>query len=304
MDIAIPSSTWFTTAPHWKWLIVLWFFFGGLAAGCYFLATLIDLFGRPEDRPIARAGYLSVLPCLAVSGVILIVDLARPERFWHLLLENHTLEPIFKYWSPMSIGSWALVAISFFALLSFIGALADTRYIGWGGARKLRPPAPLGTVVAVIGALLALWLAGYTGVLLAVTNRPIWADTPLLGLLLLLSAASIAAAFLILVAHHYRWHSHGAAALERIEVWILALELIALIAVVVSLGPAARPWLGAWGLLLIIGPVALGMLLPLALHRRRDWLGARTPAAAALLVIAGGFLLRVVIVLSSEGVQL
>ncbi|HYC43925.1 MAG TPA: NrfD/PsrC family molybdoenzyme membrane anchor subunit [Burkholderiales bacterium] len=304
MEMAIPSSTWFTAAPHWQWLIVLWFFFGGLAAGCYFFATLIDLFGRPEDRPIARAGYLAVLPCLVVSGIVLIVDLSRPERFWHLLLENHTFQPIFKYWSPMSIGSWVLLAMSFFAVLSFIGALSDTGRVRWAGARQLRPPARLGTAVALIGALLGLWLAGYTGVLLAVTNRPIWADTPLLGLLLLLSAASIAAAFLILLAHRYRWHSPGAAALERIEVWILALELLALIAVVVSLGPAARPWLGAWGVLLIAGPVALGMLLPLALHRRRDWLGARTPAAAALLVLVGGFLLRVVVVMSSEGVHL
>ena len=45
----VPSSTYFTTAPHWEWLIVLYFFLGGLAGGCYFLAALIDLFGRDED---------------------------------------------------------------------------------------------------------------------------------------------------------------------------------------------------------------------------------------------------------------
>ena len=27
----IPSSTWFTTAPHWEWYIVFYFFVGGLA---------------------------------------------------------------------------------------------------------------------------------------------------------------------------------------------------------------------------------------------------------------------------------
>ena len=75
-----PSSTWFTAAPGWGWLIVAWFFFGGLAAGCYLLAALIDLFGRPEDRPLARAGYFAVLPCLVVSGIVLIVDLSRPEE--------------------------------------------------------------------------------------------------------------------------------------------------------------------------------------------------------------------------------
>ena len=55
--IDAPSSTWFTAAPHWQWYIVLYFFIGGLAGGCYFIATLIDQFGRAEDRPIARFGY-------------------------------------------------------------------------------------------------------------------------------------------------------------------------------------------------------------------------------------------------------
>ena len=50
----IPSSTYFTVAPDWGWLIVCYFFFGGLAGGCYFLAVLIDFFGRIEDRPLAR----------------------------------------------------------------------------------------------------------------------------------------------------------------------------------------------------------------------------------------------------------
>ena len=47
-------STFFTEAPHWRWLIVLYFFLGGIAGGCYFLAALIDLFGRMTDRPLAR----------------------------------------------------------------------------------------------------------------------------------------------------------------------------------------------------------------------------------------------------------
>ena len=42
----VPSSTWFTTAPDWGWYIVLYFFIGGLAGGCYFLAAVIDLCSR------------------------------------------------------------------------------------------------------------------------------------------------------------------------------------------------------------------------------------------------------------------
>ena len=51
-----PSSTFFTASPEWHWLIIGYFFIGGLAGGCYFLAVLIDFFGRPEDRALARLG--------------------------------------------------------------------------------------------------------------------------------------------------------------------------------------------------------------------------------------------------------
>lgn len=76
-----PSSTYFTVSPDWGWLIVCYFFFGGLAGGCYFLAVLIDFFGRPEDRPLARLGHLISFPCIIISGILLTVDLYRPERF-------------------------------------------------------------------------------------------------------------------------------------------------------------------------------------------------------------------------------
>src|SRR5256885_10155419 len=45
----------------------------------------------------------------------------------------------------------------------------------------------LGVLVAVLGGLLGFFVAGYTGVLLSVTNRPIWGDTTLLGLVFLIS---------------------------------------------------------------------------------------------------------------------
>jgi len=36
-------------------------------------------------------------------GILLIVDLPRPLRFWHMLLQSQTLVPMLKWWSPMSI---------------------------------------------------------------------------------------------------------------------------------------------------------------------------------------------------------
>ena len=58
----VPSSTFFSAPPDWGWLIALYFFFGGLAGGSYFLASLIDLFGRSEDRPLSHLGYYIAFP--------------------------------------------------------------------------------------------------------------------------------------------------------------------------------------------------------------------------------------------------
>ena len=168
----VPSSTFFSAPPEWGWLITFYFFFGGLAGGCYFLAALIDLLGRPEDRPLARLGYYISFPCVVLSGLLLTLDLTRPERFWHMLIESNTFRPMFKPWSPMSLGSWALLIFGIFAFLSFLGALVEDNRINWPPARKIRPPGILSKVIAVIGGIFGLYVAGYTGVLLAVTNRP------------------------------------------------------------------------------------------------------------------------------------
>ena len=306
--IDAPSSTWFTSNPHWQWYIVLYFFIGGLAGGCYFIAALIDHFGRSQDRPLARLGYYIAFPCVLLSGLLLTIDLNRPLRFWHMLIERNTFEPMFKVWSPMSVGSWALMVFGLFTFISFMAALAEEDHLRWPSMTRLRWPAFLVfrrpiviTIVAVLGGSAGLFIAGYTGVLLAVTNRPIWSDTPLLGMLFIVSAASSSAALLMLLAQRYGWRAlPGVAALERMDGMVLALELVVLIAVMVSLGPALRGWLNAWGLLLLIGVVLLGLVVPLAMSWRHRRVSNASLATIATLVLIGGFLLRLVVIFSSE----
>jgi protein NrfD len=298
--VGLPS-TFFTAPPEWRWLIVAYFFIGGLAGGCYFLAVLIDFFGRVTDRPLARLGYLVAFPAVVISGLLLTVDLRRPDRFWHMLIQSNTGHPMFKAYSPMSLGSWALLLFGGFALLSFLVALEEGGRLRWPRVAILRPPHVVGSVIGVLGGILAFFVAGYTGVLLAATNRPIWSDTTLLGLTFLISAASTSAALIILLAHrHWYWRS-SVNALERFDAMVLVLEAIALIALVASLGSVARVWLSAWGALLVLGVFVLGIMVPLILQWRPTLLGDRWSAsAAAALVLVGGFLLRVVIILSSE----
>jgi formate-dependent nitrite reductase membrane component NrfD len=296
-----PSDTYATAAPGWHWLVIFYFFFGGIAGGSYAIAALIYLFGSIADRPLARLGFYVAFPAMLLCAPLLIVDLTRPERFWHMVLQSERGLPMFKWWSPMSVGSWALMLFGAFAFLSFLASLAEEGRLA-PGLRVLHRGL-LGNVIVTLGAFFAFFLASYTGVLLSVTNRPIWADTNLLGLLFLLSGASTAAALVILLAGRrgVAW-AESLRALSRFDDWVMLLELLVLVVLVFSLGAVATAWLNVWGLLLFVGVVLVGILLPLLLHRAH-FLGRLSIPAASVLVLLGGFLLRVVIVLSSEAIN-
>jgi formate-dependent nitrite reductase membrane component NrfD len=290
-------STWFTAHPQWHWLIVFYFFFGGLAGGCYLLAAVIDLLGRERDRALARVGYLTVLPCLGISALALIVDLSRPDRFWHLLVEIHTWQPLFQWWTPMNTGAWVLLAFSFFALLGALAAATEAGWLRWRGLLRLRPPGVLGGVTVVIGAALGLYIMSYEGMLLGFTSRPIWSETAFIGPVLALTALSMAAAYLVLFARWRRWELPGLRALQRVDAQALVVALIVMIALVVSLGSSARALVSPLNLILLVSVFVVGLVAPLALRLRPG-----TAGAAAALALAGGFLVRTFIVFSPYGV--
>jgi protein NrfD len=309
------SDTFFTASPHWTWWIILYFFVGGIAGTAFFLVSLLHLAERKaiasrESRvrlsPVVRLGYYLAFIGVAISGLALSVDLTRPLRFWHMLIENHTGKPMFKPWEPMSVGVWGLLLFGLFTFLAALAALSEDRpnmrLLQSPPVRFLRRRGP-SVVIAVLGSILGLFIAGYTGVLLAVTNRPIWSDSHLLGLLFLVSGASTGAAALILLG--VRRRAADAASLGWL-VWfdrnLLLLELLVLIAFLVSLGSVARVFLSWWGVLLFIGVVGLGILIPLRLERGRDHASQRLVRSASL-VLLGGFLLRMVVLLSSDQIH-
>jgi formate-dependent nitrite reductase membrane component NrfD len=263
---------------------------------------MLDLFGDESDHALARIGYLIAFPAVLVCAPLLIIDLTRPERFWHMLVQSQTFLPMFKWWSPMSVGSWALLLFGAFTFVSFVGALMECGWLPWRAPRFLAGN-PFRHVFGVVGTLFGFFLASYTGVLLSVTNGPIWADSSWIGLLFLVSAASTGAAAMLLLARRTPGcpplpHSRGL--LRRFDSWVMWLELVMIALFLFSLGAVAQAFLSVWGLLLIVGVVILGILIPLALHWRPRLMGSATVPAAAVLALLGGFILRAVVVLSSQ----
>lgn len=299
----------FVADPHWHWWIVFYFFLGGIAAGAYFTATLIELAGSVEDRALARAGYWVALPLIGICGILLILDLDRPERFWHMLLRSEVVHdavdagwprtgeswslmvqaPLLKYWSPMSIGSWALLLFGFCSSLSFLGSLrAEGRLARW-----LRQGV-LGRTLQVFGCVLGFFVAAYTGALLTATNQPLWSDTPWIAALFLTSAASTGIAAVLLLAHRRRdVPTEALRRLERADVWALALEMIVFAIFLISLSELRTSVRGTWqGKLLVFGTFVIGMLMPVMVHMLVRGAVRWRVLLAASCALLGGFVLR------------
>jgi formate-dependent nitrite reductase membrane component NrfD len=306
--VASMPDTFFTDAPDWTWWILFYFFVGGIAGTAFMLASLLDWRNRhpsPVARPTVRHGYYLAFIGVVISGLLLTIDLTRPLRFWHMVIQNHTGELMFKPWQPMSVGVWGLLLFGLFSFLAALSVVGEDRpgikVLRSAPVRFLRRRGPA-AVIAVFGTISGLFIAGYTGVLLAVTNRPVWADSNLLGLLFLVSGASTGAAALILLALRRQADTGTVNWLVWFDRNVLILELLVLIAFLISLGSVARVYLSWWGALLLIGVVGVGILWPL-LKERGETHVPRQLIQGASLVLIGGFLLRMVVLFSSEQIH-
>ena len=281
-------------APLWRWEIIWYFFFGGLAAGCYVIASIAALFGSREDRAVARTGYyLSLLMLLPCPG-LLIKDLGRPERFLHMLR-------IFKVKSPMSMGTWGVVSFSLFSGVTVVIQAARDGILGrWWGPRLLA--ALPQRLIALPGTASGLFLGGYTGVLLTATSVPLWSRSKVLGWIFISSSISTGSALISLVLHLTRAPVQVLHKLERLEWLALLLEMTGLFTFLRGTGRAARPLVGTaraehgrtfWSLVLGGGLMLPWLLQTFSLLAGRS--GKRTNGRGiviSLLVLMGGYFLR------------
>ena len=293
----------FVKAPEWTWLILAYFFLAGLSGGTYALGTMLRLFGRSADEPAARFAFLISLPLLVLCPVLLTVDLGRPTEFWHMLLNSADGSLNFKYLSPMSVGAWALGVFGIFSFISFVDAVLAVRhwespthgtYRGFlGGA--------LGRVVMILGTAFGLYICAYTGVLLSVSNQPVWSDGWPLGGLFLASALSGSAAVL-LIATRYRREMlpsvDGVTAADRYFVLLEAALVVLFLVTVFLAGTAAKIFAPVGILLWVI--VLAGLAAPFLLHRRAAGSGGLSPLVAPLVVLAGVLALRAAIIFGAQ----
>ena len=136
----------------WDWKISAYLFTKSLAAGLFLVGGL--LLAPPAGRPLIGLGIGSLLFLLVTLG-LLVADLQRPERFATILLRPN--------WSSWITRGSAILA----AYAVLLGV--------WITALLVGAPGPFTTALYLVGALLAVLTACYTGWLFGQSKaRVLW----------------------------------------------------------------------------------------------------------------------------------
>lgn len=286
----------------WAWQIPVYLFLGGLVAGMMAISGWF-LFKDRHQRADSVAFLLPALSLVVLSlGMgALFLDLEHKLYFWRLYTT-------FQIASPMSWGAWILLAV----YPALVGALllrlplplrarwrvlddAAARLSAWPPARRLVAGANL-----TLGASLGL----YTGVLLSSLGaRPLWSSA-ILAPLFLVSGLSSAAALVHMVARE-RDESEF---LARADNRLLLVELVVLGLFLIGMTTSTRVHADAAALLMggrytaafWVGVVGIGIVIPLFIQTLAVGHRVRHTAVAPLLVLAGGLLLRFVVVYAGQ----
>jgi formate-dependent nitrite reductase membrane component NrfD len=256
-------------ASLYGWKVSSYMFVAGVAGSAQIIATVADLTDRESNRATIRHGRYAAVAGAALGAPLLILDLHTPQRFYNMLR-------IFRPTSPMSIGTYVLTGFGMLSGLLAFGQLLRDRGVAPAAIERGAG------FVEVPAAILGMGMSTYTGALLAATSTPLWAAAPrLIPAAFGASAMASAAALLSLGARN------GAGdTLRHIERVASATELALLAALPGRLRQQGIKTAG--GVVPSMAACAVPLLAPLIAR-----LGIRrAPVGAAVTTLAGGFLLR------------
>lgn len=286
----------------WAWQIPVYLFLGGLVAGMMVLSGIFVLQGRHrERRGTCTITPLAGLVLLTLGMLALFLDLEHKLFTWRLYTT-------FQVTSPMSWGAWILVlvypALIASALVSPPAWLRDTSVAIDRLATRLEARPDVVRWIGGVGVALGVGLGIYTGILLSSLGaRPFW-NSALLGPLFLASGLSSAAALVHLVARDrierelLAWADNLFLATELVLIVLFTVGLLS--ATAVHREAAALMLGGPYTAVFWVGVVGLGIALPLLVQTLAVSHRVQHSPVAPLLVLAGGLVLRFVVVSAGQ----
>ncbi len=302
----------------WDWRIVIYLFLGGLSAGMLVMCSIANL--RIPKQPVdelaqcVRAPIIAFIT-LAIGAQFIILDLGKPQSLiWGYL----TFQPL----SLMSWGTWGVPAVLFANALYILAVIPkDQRYrlkvpflvnLSEKLSSKMRP-------IAKLNFALGIFLGIYTGVLLSsFSSIPLW-NNATLPILFLVSALSSGAAMIVIIAKK----AEIKFLFTKIDIWLIVAELLIIALFFYGLYTSTAPYKKAIEpffsftneqFIFAVALIAIFLLLPLAMRLKLGELkefkggfhGEFTKSQifrmnfAALLVLAGTFILRAAIVYAGQ----
>jgi hypothetical protein len=204
--------------PQWTVEVPIYFFVGGLAGAASVIAAVGEL-SSADARLIRHSRWLAAIGGL-ISPALLISDLGMPSRFLNMLR-------VFKIQSPMSVGSWTLVAFSNSAAAAAVLGEIERR-------RPSRAISVLTDASQIVATLTGMVLSTYTGVLIGATAIPAWNEhVATLPIHFAASGTSAAASILELSGNKSK-------ALNRIAIGAAAIETVMGVSIELSSAPATQ----------------------------------------------------------------
>lgn len=320
------STTGFAQQVPWGLWVAAYLFFSGMSAGAFPVAALSQVFGMERFRPLAPLALLTSLVSLAAAMVMIMADLGRPERAFHLILSPNPGSVMFWVISLYTGFSTVVMAMLWYTLRPRWAARAERS--GSRVARLLamrwQPTEAQETrdrgrmrAAGVVGLVFSFCLAAGVGMLFSVlSSRAFW-HTGLFPITFLVSALASGASMVVVAATLL---GRGGAAFKDtllvvarvvgfllvVEAIILPVEILVItmgaipadLAVLETIGFGPHAWVFWVGQL---GVGTIGAML-LILAPRRPTLA--TSATGALMALIGTFAFRLNFVIPQQALGL
>lgn len=274
-----------------NWMTVVYFFLGGLSAGCYFFSVAANYWIK-EFKPLARISALVAPISLGIGMLFLLIELGQPLRMWQLYF-NFNLQ------SPVSWGSWFLII--FFAL-----SVVYAWFLIKGKEEQ-------GKKVAYIGLPFALAVGTYTAIILAFApGKELW-RTALLPFLFLNGGLISGIALIMLISIGKQEKTllsklgKFVAYLVLLELGMIFIEILVLLTGSTDAVTSAKLLLvGDYRILFWAVEIGLGTLIPVfILLFLNTKITTRTyvSGTAYVLLLVGIFIMRYILVIGGQSVS-
>jgi dimethyl sulfoxide reductase membrane subunit len=147
----------------WGLYITLFMYFVGLSAGGLIVASAGRLFGATRLKPVVRVAVLEATVAVMIAALLLLPDIGRPDRVWHLIAYAHVTSPL--VWDLTIVTVYFIISASYVWVYtrSDLARAGSPLALGTGtGAAWLRRDDRLKGVLAAVGLPAAILLHSIT----------------------------------------------------------------------------------------------------------------------------------------------